>query len=277
LLAGSSNGGHVTIHGQFDGLHIEGNLFYEASSTSNSIGISLTPAYLPDASPEYYRNCVIRHNVIVNIAQAICYGSSQDLLVENNVIFNSNTGTAAYGIIGPSEFTPHDPSDDADTRMIVNNNTIYFVNPASGSVAITMRDSTVQGMGTGCRVTNNLIHMTGTARDAFNLDNANNYTTVSNNYLSGCNWGNGQTSVTNGQNAMNAVNPGVATGNLSGTAVFNNTPSSANNWNVSVDASMTSIIGGANTTYAARLSHNGYVASGTRDIGAYESGSNPNS
>ena len=134
---GVCSGGNLTVHGQWDGLLIEGNTIQQAASTGGCYGISITPGY---DLPEFFRNVVIRGNTITNLGGcAVCAGAAPGILVEGNRIFNSQatyqTGVVLGANVDGGGSRPA-PGDAADAGGVVRNNIVCFTQPAGGSSAV---------------------------------------------------------------------------------------------------------------------------------------------
>lgn len=112
---GVCTGGNVTIHGQWDGILIEGNTINQVASTGNCWGISVTDGY---GSAEFFRNAVVRGNTINRLGAGIVARATPGVLIESNKIRNSLAG--GYGIIVQSASAEDDPS----TGAVVRNNTL---------------------------------------------------------------------------------------------------------------------------------------------------------
>lgn len=146
--SGSCTGGNFTVHGQWDGLLVEGNRIEQTSSTGGCYGISINSAY---STPEYFRNLVVRGNTIENVGNcAVCLTSAPGAVVENNFIVNTQA-TYHTGIIIPDRAAG--PGDDGDSGAIVRNNTIIQLRAAMGSGGIELRANS----GTGAQVVSNLV------------------------------------------------------------------------------------------------------------------------
>lgn len=145
-------GGNITVHGQWDGLLVEGNTIRQDASSGGCYGISINPAY---DTAEYFRNVVLRGNTIVNMGfVAIGVASAPGIVVESNTIVNLQP-TYQVGILIP-ERSPM-TGDEADTGAVVRHNAIYFLQAASGSEGIALRGSK-GGSGTNLQVQSNLIY-----------------------------------------------------------------------------------------------------------------------
>ena len=144
---GVCNGGNFTVHGQWDGLLVEGNRVYQDAAAGGCYGISINPGY---NSAEWFRNVVIRGNVVVNVGGCgICVTSAPGALIEGNRIVN-NQATYQTGILVPDRATG--PGDDADTAAVVRHNTVYFSQAGEGSTGVSAR------AGRDLQVASNLIY-----------------------------------------------------------------------------------------------------------------------
>ncbi|MEY4563510.1 MAG: hypothetical protein RLZZ618_2787 [Pseudomonadota bacterium] len=144
---GVCRGGNLTVHGQWDGLLIEGNTIQQDESVSGCWGVSVNPGY---DTAEYFRNVVIRNNRVINLGGcAMCITSAPGVVVENNLIVNTRATSQSGIIIGAPNVGS---GDDASGGSIVRNNTIYFAGNA-GSLAIGF----VNGSGANNQVVSNLI------------------------------------------------------------------------------------------------------------------------
>lgn len=145
VVDGVCAGGNLTVHGQWTGLLIEGNVLIQESSRPTCYGISINGGY---TSAEWFRELVVRDNVIVNLGGcAICLTSAPGAVVENNRVVHMQT-TPHMAIAMPDRRPG--PGDDADQGAVVRGNTVYMARPADGSTAIVVRG------GEGMRVENNL-------------------------------------------------------------------------------------------------------------------------
>lgn len=143
VVNGVCQGGNFTMHGQMDGLLIEGNLIEQDAAGPGCWGISITQGY---DTAEWFRNFVVRNNRIVNVGNtAINAQSAPGIIVEGNVINHTqNTYQTAIGV-GHNEFQG---GDVPDANAIVRNNTACYTNPVAGS-------SVVRVTSPGSQVTNN--------------------------------------------------------------------------------------------------------------------------
>jgi len=137
---GVCNGGNLTVHGQWDGMLIEGNTVEQADSVIQCYGISLNPGY---DSAEWMRNVVIRNNTTVDVGCGICTSSTPGILVEGNRIIETVPRAAGINV----GLAVPDPGDAADSGAVVRNNTACFVQNSG--------QSWVRVGGDGATATNN--------------------------------------------------------------------------------------------------------------------------
>jgi len=153
VVNGVCTGGNVTMHGQMDGLLIEGNLMTQATSAPTCYGFSITPGY---HTPEWFRNVVVRGNTIVNLGGcSICAGAAPGLVVEDNLIVLMHP-TYQRAILIPANVKPGTPvsaGDEQDTGAIVRSNTIYLAQPHAHSVGVSARE------GRQLQVVSNLVYL----------------------------------------------------------------------------------------------------------------------
>ena len=126
---GVCDGGNFTVHGQVDGMLIEGNTVTQAAATAGCYGLSITAGY---ASAEFFRNVVVRNNTIVNVGIcAVCVSSAPGILIEGNRIFDSQPGTSQRAVLIPA-INPG-AGDDQDGGAIIRNNVVCFNSPVTGA------------------------------------------------------------------------------------------------------------------------------------------------
>lgn len=114
---GICTGGNVTIHGQWDGILIEGNTISQAAATGSCWGFSITPGY---STAEYFNNVVVRNNTIMNLGLCtICAISAPGVVISANKIIN-DTSTANQTNIMVS--APGSSGDAASTGATLSNN-----------------------------------------------------------------------------------------------------------------------------------------------------------
>lgn len=151
-------GSIITVHGEFDGLTIEGNeINVDASANVNGgcWGIDLNNGAYP--IPIYFRHTSVSGNTLRNTGNAaIDVEDCPGCLIENNLIIENWFG-AAYGIVAPAAAARTTPADAVNTANIVRNNTIYFgpafVNQWGGATGIKVGIE-----GTGHIISNNTVY-----------------------------------------------------------------------------------------------------------------------
>ncbi|MET0334320.1 MAG: right-handed parallel beta-helix repeat-containing protein [Rhizobacter sp.] len=119
--ADTCRGGNVTVHGQWDGLLIEGNTIEQTAGVGTCYGVSITPGY---TSAEFFRRVVVRGNTVVNVGCGICVGAANAPLVENNRQFNTQARDTTPAVLGAHVDTPGAGGDDIDGGGIVRNNVL---------------------------------------------------------------------------------------------------------------------------------------------------------
>lgn len=136
---GACTGGNVTVHGQWEGLLIEGNTMTQVSSTGSCWGFSITAGY---TTAEWLRNVVLRNNLIENIACAVCASAAPGIVVENNRIYQNQT-TWMTGISIPLSNTG--AGDDLNGNAIVRDNVVCSTSASPGTPWIVPAATTVTG------------------------------------------------------------------------------------------------------------------------------------
>ena len=127
-------GGNVTIHGQWDGVLIEGNTIQQVASVGSCYGFSITPGY---TSAEFFRNFVVRNNTVINLGGcAICAGASVGPVIENNLLINRNNSWMSGVVLGANVGSQGAGGDDVDNGAIVRNNTLCSTYFSGGSQII---------------------------------------------------------------------------------------------------------------------------------------------
>lgn len=137
-------GGNMTFHGQIEGLVIEGNEVEQDAAAPSCYGVSITRGY---ATAEWFRDTVVRNNVIKNIASGVVAQSAPGIRVEGNVAISSGFSIGS----GSTPGSGGDEGDVGDTDAVVQNNTLCR---RSGSAGVSVNSL-------GAVVTNNLVR-TGT-------------------------------------------------------------------------------------------------------------------
>lgn len=113
---GQCTGGNFTVHGQVDGLLIEGNtITVPAGAAFGCYGFAITSGY---SSVEAFRNVIVRGNTVTGIGYAaIAANAAPGIVVEGNRL---NSGG---GVVIPANGGP-DADDARDADAIVRNNTL---------------------------------------------------------------------------------------------------------------------------------------------------------
>ncbi len=138
---GVCTGGNLTVHGQWDGLVIEGNTVTQDASVGSCYGIVVTGGY---TSQEWFRNVVLRGNTVLNVGGcAICINTTENILIEANKLINMNP-TWMSGIVRTGSGGDANHADDVGG--VIRDNTVCLAAPAAGSVAVNVPPSfTVSG------------------------------------------------------------------------------------------------------------------------------------
>jgi hypothetical protein len=132
VVNGVCEGGNVTMHGQMDGMVVEGNLIEQDAGVATCYGFSFNPGY---QEPEYFRNFVVRNNTVKNVGNcSVCLNAAPGIVVENNLFIKTHAGYHAGVSIGGGT----DADDDRDTGATVRNNTACFPVPATPQQPQTM-------------------------------------------------------------------------------------------------------------------------------------------
>lgn len=118
---GTCTGGNMTFHGQIDGLLIEGNTIVQDASAPGCWLMSITQGY---ATPEWFRNTIVRGNTFVNGGNnALAVNSAPGIVVERNLFRRTQPGgQTAISILG--QYTGGDVPDE---NAVVRDNTVCRV------------------------------------------------------------------------------------------------------------------------------------------------------
>lgn len=136
---GTCTGGNLTVHGQWNGLLIEGNTLSQVRAQGSCYGISVTPGY---DSAEYFRGLVVRHNTVVNLGGcAICVGVAVNPLIEGNLMINRNDSWMSGVVLAANVGSPGAGGDDIDNGATVRNNTLCSTYLAAGSELVATRNA----------------------------------------------------------------------------------------------------------------------------------------
>lgn len=147
VVNGVCQGGNMTFHGQIEGLLVEGNTIEQDAGAPGCWLMSVTRGY---TTPEWFRNAVIRNNLLINGGNtAMAVQSAPGVVVEGNVAINTRpTFQTGFSIgVGPvSPTTGGDAGDVGDTGAVVRNNTACQGSGATGAaVSVNSPGGTVTG------------------------------------------------------------------------------------------------------------------------------------
>jgi hypothetical protein len=168
---GTCGNGHLTGHGQIDGLVIEGNVIESTSVGAGCGGIGINPAYNSTQPGEYCRNCIVRGNWLINAAGvAVSLSGAPGVVVENNFVVQTIASTVQSGFVHPGRTSSpggiyDNAYDDPDSAAIFRNNGCYFASPSADAYCINFNGNPT---GTGLSMVGNLAYFaaagTGTQR-----------------------------------------------------------------------------------------------------------------
>jgi hypothetical protein len=175
MVSTECEGVSFVVHGEHDGLVIEGNTVREdvGAASPGCWGIAVDTGY---GSAEEFRNVVIRGNTVINVGNvAIGTNACENCLIENNVVIQEQAfGTT--GIAVPNR--ARDAGDLPMTGVTIRNNSIYFGANATGR-GIVLGDE-----GTDHVLVSNAVHYAGSNSgfNCFALDlPSSSYTAVDHN------------------------------------------------------------------------------------------------
>jgi hypothetical protein len=140
VVNGECRGGNMTFHGQFDGLLIEGNTIVQDTALAGCWLMSITQGY---TTAEWFRNTVVRNNKLINGGNtAIVVQSAPGILLEGNIIINTQTTPQTAISVGSNEYQN---GDVADGNAVIRNNTACYPTPHmnSGATRVLAPNSTV--------------------------------------------------------------------------------------------------------------------------------------
>jgi Right handed beta helix region len=130
VVNGVCTGGNVTFHGIMQRVTLENNVIRQQSSSGGCYGFSITSGY---TSAESLRDFVVRGNAIYNLGNCgVCASATQNILVENNRILNTQLSWHA----GVQMFPSDDPQDVPSSGAIVRNNIACFPNAAPNQYVV---------------------------------------------------------------------------------------------------------------------------------------------
>lgn len=150
-------GSTIVVHAQFQNLVIENNVTDETGgAAAGCFGIDLGPNYANQN--EWFRDSIVRGNKIINVGSVgIGIGSCPYCIVEGNEIIKSvNDGSSMVGIAMPDGTVETGPTyfDDADTNILIRNNTIYLQGTNTANYGIQIK---TPGSGLNQRIVSNLV------------------------------------------------------------------------------------------------------------------------
>jgi Right handed beta helix region len=136
VVDGVCRGGNVTMHGQMDGMLIEGNTIEQRASARSCWGFSINSGY---KTAEWFRNFVIRRNTVVNLGEcAFCINASPGIVVEDNRVLNDQkTAHTAVMIMRGNK----GPGDVDDRDAVVRGNVVCFPLGVSGQVPLNLNST----------------------------------------------------------------------------------------------------------------------------------------
>lgn len=144
VVTGSTTctGGNMTFHGQIDNALIENNTIRQDLADPGCWLMSITAGY---NTAERFSNFVVRGNRLINGGNtAMAVNSAPGVLIENNVIINSQAALQSAIMLGNADFRDgtypsgtYPNGDAADGNGIVRNNTVCRSGGATGSAVTT--------------------------------------------------------------------------------------------------------------------------------------------
>ncbi len=150
VSGGVCTGGNMTFHGILDNVLIEGNVIEQDAATEGCWLMSITQGY---NTAEGFTHFVVRNNRLINGGNtAIAVQSAPGIVVENNVIINTQNTPQTAISVGHNEYQN---GDVPDGNAVVQNNTACYPTPHAYS-------SVVRVVAPNSTVTNNVM-VTGAA------------------------------------------------------------------------------------------------------------------
>lgn len=261
MVGGQCSAVSLVVHGQHDGLLIEGNTVREdvGAAGDGCWGIAVDSGY---AEAESFRNVIVRGNTVINVGNlGIGLNACEGCLVENNVVIHTQSfDTRAIAIPDRAR----NPDDSPLTDTTVRNNSIY-VGAAAGGAG--MR---VGGEGSGHVVVSNAIHYAGSRGGwaCMILDlPAGSYAAVDYNlcFFAGTNgeWVEGA-----GDLATWSAASGFDTNSLVADPSF--TAPAASPWDLSASSASSPLVNAGHPSLSSQSSHGGHGRDANPDIGAHE-------
>jgi hypothetical protein len=125
-------GGNLTVHGQWDGLLVEGNTISQVQAGPGCYGISINDGY---NSAEFFRNVIVRGNQVENMDCALCIRASPGIVIEANRIRGDRPEYQAAIVITP----PTEAQDDQGPNPVLRDNVICAESaPTATQIRITV-------------------------------------------------------------------------------------------------------------------------------------------
>lgn len=222
---GECAGGNITVHGLIEQMLIEGNsIINDVTPTVAACGgISIRAGY--DVG-EYLNRLVVRGNRVVNTgSDGIYIDFAASALVENNEVINTGNWSRGLFQLGQSAGA----GDSVAANAIYRNNTCYVSAGTGGACFIISTN-------TGHSFYNNVAIITGTSSSTgcFSHAAVGNYALWNYNHCflggTGSQWS------TTYANLAAAQAAGFDANGSTGDVLLNNTPTSGNSWDLSVQA-----------------------------------------
>jgi len=268
--AGLCTGGPMVVHGQITGAQIYGNFAKNTVGVSaGCYGISVKPDY---TGQEWMRNFEIFGNKLINMGgKYIVLQSTQNARVFSNEMINTaGYSSTAICVGGTACSNNQEAADDESKNTYAMGNTYYQFAGSSGNTVWQWAPDTFTGVNTGNKFCGNLAYIVnGTSVNAYTVG-----TLVAGSFTY---WGS--------NHFYRAAGTGSSTdpysmSQLTSDPLFANTPSSGNNYDLSLTSSSPGIgtVSASNCnpyqTYDGRL-RNSPTATGSRDYFAVDPGPLP--
>lgn len=274
--SGLSEGVAIVAHGPIVGLAIEDNTIIDTVTNYGHYGIAVNGVTGGTTNPHNFRNLVIRGNKVVIVGKGtlgITWNSATNAIVENNLIIMLNTVDYGKGIAFDVDAATTSRGDVLGTNSMVRNNTIYMdFNTSSPAISLTAGITAGALGGGGDSLINNLVYIkcvNSTTLRAFDLKARalNTFVTIANELAFSpqtLQWSDLYSTLSASQAA------GIDAGSLNADPLFTATPTSGNNYDVSVQAGSPAVDAG-HSTKSSRTTYGRYLAAGVRrDIGGEE-------
>lgn len=261
----------ITGHARGEAWVIENNLIKNSTKAAmQGWGIQITPNNGTAGQSEYEKQLTIRGNTVINVGYvAIDIQNAFQAVVENNVVVQEFAGEYIGIRQGDSGWGLSIPNSGNYYR----NNSIYIADSDNNDCY----GLQINSVGSGGHVVSGNLVVYGSSASHSSRNIVGTNISVSgfvfwNNNLgyNGTTWGNGFANPA----AWAASRSGQDNASLTSNPNLVSTPTYANNGTFKVQSGSPAINAG-NTSYKSRLAFAGYAVTTSRDIGAYEFGSNP--